>query len=322
MPVRNGARFLDASIQSILDQTLRDFEFVILDDASTDASRSILEKWARRDDRIRIVHSASNLGLPGSADRVVREARSSVCARMDADDVSLPDRLRRQWHVLQATPDAVLVGTLWEGIDVRGRVVRPRDRWRLVRDSVSSPFPHGSIMFRRAAFDAAGGYRAAFVYGEDWDLYCRLATRGQLMVVPEALYRHRFHSGSAGYDRPAALRELRYRCMALRRADRDYASLVAAHPEGRALDSLSAAAVRSLLAERVWAGDARRMSSVLRLSGLRASAASRARLRAFERWQRMSPRTLRALLASIVRVRDRLAGRFIENDAAVEWRCR
>src|SRR5215213_10236590 len=153
MPVHNAAPYLDASIGSILGQTFREFEFVILDDGSTDASNRILRDWARKDARIRLIENRQALGPVGSSNHVAREARAPLLARMDADDISHPSRLEQQWRILRERPDVALIGTLWQGIDRRGLEVRPRDRWRLVNRSLFAPFPHGSIMFRRESFD-------------------------------------------------------------------------------------------------------------------------------------------------------------------------
>src|SRR3977135_257076 len=98
MPVHNALPFLNESISSILAQSFTDFEFVILDDASTDSSLELLREWSRRDQRIQIHESTQRLGLAGSSNAVVSEARSAIIARMDADDVAHPDRLRRQWE--------------------------------------------------------------------------------------------------------------------------------------------------------------------------------------------------------------------------------
>src|SRR5882672_8268153 len=139
MPVHNAVPFLDESINSILDQNLSDFEFVILDDASTDGSDKVLRDWSLRDKRIQLRQSKKRLGLAASSNAVVARARASLVARMDADDVAHPDRLTRQWNIMKDYPDVVAVGTLCNGINAKSREVRPRDRWRLLRRSSRIP---------------------------------------------------------------------------------------------------------------------------------------------------------------------------------------
>jgi hypothetical protein len=191
MPVHNAGPYLEASIRSILGQSYGDFEFAIRDDGSDDGSTEILREWAARDRRITLCIGDRCLGPAGSSNSVVRQSNTAFVARMDADDISHPDRLRRQLAVLRSQPDTVLVGSLWEGIDARGKLVRPRDRSRLSGSSPFSPFPHGSTMFRRAAFDLAGGYRTQCDFWEDTDLYIRLAAHGRILVLPDPLYLHR-----------------------------------------------------------------------------------------------------------------------------------
>ena len=167
MPVHNAEPYLDEAIESILNQTFRDFEFVILDDGSTDRSTEILRSWAAEDDRIRLHRQEKNSGPAESSNQVVRHASGTLIARMDADDVSHPERLQQQVELLQRRPEVGLVGTLCDVIDKEGRTVRTRDLWRVTRRSWFAPFPHGSIMYRRELFDLAGGYRGECVYWED-----------------------------------------------------------------------------------------------------------------------------------------------------------
>jgi glycosyltransferase involved in cell wall biosynthesis len=128
MPVYNALPYLHESIASILAQTFADFEFVILDDGSTDGTAAALREWARRDPRIRLVTSPRNLGLAGSSNLVVAHATAPLIARMDGDDVAHPERLERQLAVMRAHPDASLVATLWEGIDAGGGTRGPHER--------------------------------------------------------------------------------------------------------------------------------------------------------------------------------------------------
>src|SRR5258706_12705189 len=152
MPVHNALPFLDESIRSILEQTLKDFEFVILDDASTDGPMQRFSEWSRRDARIQLHESRHRLGLSGSSNAVVSKSRASIVARMDADDVAHPDRLARQLKIMENRPDIAVFGKLCNGIDASGPVLRPPDRWGLVRPSSYIPFSHSSRLFRFEAF--------------------------------------------------------------------------------------------------------------------------------------------------------------------------
>lgn len=168
MPVHNVRAYLDEAVESILSQTFSDFEFVILDDASTDGSRERLREWAARDPRIRLVESEKRLGPVGSSNRVAGAAEAPFVARMDADDISFPDRLSEEFALLRDHPDTGVVGSLCDIIDRSGRKIRGPETWRLSRPSVFVPFGHGTIMYRREIFDRVGGYREECVYWEDF----------------------------------------------------------------------------------------------------------------------------------------------------------
>lgn len=320
MPVRNAAPYLAASIGSILAQTYRDFELVILDDASTDESRGLLRGWQQQDRRIRLIESDTPLGLAASSDRIVREARAPICARMDADDVSRPRRLEAQMAVLAQHPEASLVGTLWEGIDARGRRVRPRDRWRLQRNSVFAPFPHGSVMFRRAAYDATGGYRTLCAYWEDFDLYGRMLEQGPILVIADALYQYRFHlTGATASPDPRHLAavDLMHRCADRLAAGEDYASLLATHaPERLVVDPRT---LQSIGSARLWAGHRTGLLGDLRQFGRSLSSPLKLRSLIWAIWGEASPRSLRLLLRAIVHMRDRSASRTISDGMVVSW---
>src|SRR3954467_10112260 len=112
MPVHNALPYLDAAVESILGQTFEGFEFVILDDASTDGSTERLREWAQRDRRIRLLEEKQNLGPALSSERVARAASAPIVARMDADDISYPGRLEEQLEVLDRYPGTGVVGGL------------------------------------------------------------------------------------------------------------------------------------------------------------------------------------------------------------------
>ena len=241
MPVHNALPHLDAAVRSILEQTHRDFEFVILDDASTDGSTERLKEWAASDDRIRLHLGKKNLGPAASSNFVVRAAEGAFVARMDADDISHPDRLRRQLEILRAHPEAGLVGSLCDVIDEQGRMVRGPDPWRLRHSGWFAPFPHGSIMYRRELFDRAGGYREQCVYWEDLDLFLRIAGLAKVLTVPEPLYQHRHSHSSTRLDAKQPERieratDLMYRCVEALDSGSDYEDLLTERNDASKVD--------------------------------------------------------------------------------------
>jgi glycosyltransferase involved in cell wall biosynthesis len=297
MPVFNALPFLDESISSILKQTFRDFEFVILDDASTDNSIACLREWAARDERIRLHESATQLGLSGSSNAVVAHARAAIVARMDADDVAHPDRLQRQWDILQQDSDVVAVGTLCNGIDATGREVRPRDRWRLVRRSGFIPFPHGSAMFRREVFDKVGGYNENAVGGEDQDLFSRMAAHGSVVTLPDVLYSYRYHANNATLFN------------GLRAIGKNHSS-----------NGDSLAAYYMLGAMRLWAGEPPMLLEPM-LKQKSFDWDPRSLMILFSAlWGHVSPLTLKLFLRGSIRVRDLLAGITVKDGKPYEWR--
>lgn len=297
MPVHNALPFLAESIRSILEQTLTDFEFVILDDASTDGSGELLREWSRRDGRIQLHLSEKRLGLSGSSNAVVAKAHAPIVARMDADDIAHPDRLRRQWNVIDGRQDVAVVGTLCNGIDASGREVRPRDRWRLVRRSAYIPFPHGSAMFRRNVFDQVGGYDEKSLGGEDQDLFSRMAAQGRVLTLPDVLYSYRYHSNNATLF------------TGTRAVDENHSQ------NGNAL-----AAFYMLGAMRLWAGDPPMLlQPMLEKKSLKWNLKTLMIL-ASAIWGHVSPPTLRGFLRSSIRARDLLASVRVKDGRPYEWR--
>jgi len=315
MPVRDAGPYLAASIESILAQSHSDFEFVIRDDGSVDGSTEALRGWAARDPRIRLFVGDRPLGPAESSNWVARQSTAPFVARMDADDVSHPDRLRRQLAVLEADRGAVLVGTLWEGIDARGRRIRPRDRWRLTRASAHAPFPHGSIMFRRDAFERAGGYRAECNFWEDADLYLRLAELGQLLVLPDVLYLHRSSGLSTRIVSPTAEVE--------RAVDLMYRRLHGAAPAAAAEDApakLLPMVFVSLGSTGLWAGERPRVLRRLWRRGDLGFNRTSLAILAWALWGTVSPRSLRFALRSMIRLRDFAVRNRFRDGQAYPWR--
>jgi GT2 family glycosyltransferase len=311
MPVRNLELYVGDAIASILGQTWSEFEFLIRDDGSTDDTRRVLREWAARDPRIRLFESDVSLGPAESSNFVVRQAAGELVARMDGDDIAHPERLRLQMAALDAHPEACLVGSLFEGIDEKGRQVRPRDRSRLAQPSPFAPFPHGSIMFRRKAFEAVGGYRADADFWEDLDLYRRMAATGSLLVLPAALYRHR--------SSPQSTRLTSSRRAVERAVDRMYRRVGGEKAPAPAGGRLVPDVFLSLGSTMLWAG--RRpgvLLPLLRRGAIRFDRHSLAIL-GWALWADVSPRSLRLLLRIATVRRDRRIGRRFSDEAVYRW---
>ena len=206
MPAYNCQRYVAEAIESILGQTLRDFEFLIIDDGSTDGSLPILEGYAARDPRIRLT-SRPNSGVPATLKELVDQSRGEFIARMDADDIALPERFEKQVNYLRAHPDCVVVGCrVWE-TDAEGDSIREyftladHDEIDAFHFRMTGPaLVHPSIMLRRDAVLAVGGYRNFLI--EDLDLYLRLAEYGRIARVPEFLLKYRIHSANLSFSAP------------------------------------------------------------------------------------------------------------------------
>jgi glycosyltransferase involved in cell wall biosynthesis len=207
LPVYNAERYVAEAVESILGQTLTDFEFLIIDDGSTDRSRPILEGYAARDPRIRLT-SRANRGLMATLNELIDQGRGEFLARMDADDIALPERFRRQVDYLRAHPECSVVSSWVQVIDPEGDPLcdwfteQPHeviDTLLLRGEAVSSVLCHPSVLMRRDAVLAAGKYRD-FTVGEELDLFLRLAESSRLAILPEVLLKYRNHPGSFTHD--------------------------------------------------------------------------------------------------------------------------
>ena len=197
MGVYNGLPRLEHAIRSIQEQTLRDFEFLIIDDGSTDGSARLVQQLAGADSRIRLITHAENRGLGAVLNEGVAEARGKLVARMDADDYSLPERLERQVDYFRQHPGTNVVGSYALDVDARGQPVRERrvpvDHQTIVDLVWSNPFIHTTVMFRREAVLRVGSYAARLQRGQDYDLWFRCVHAGlQLANIPETLVHYHF----------------------------------------------------------------------------------------------------------------------------------
>jgi glycosyltransferase involved in cell wall biosynthesis len=198
MCVRNGALDLPRSVASVLDQDV-DLELVVVDDGSTDRSRQVLDELAAQDRRVRVFHQEQK-GLTAGLVRGCAEARGAFIARQDADDRSLPNRLKRQVERLRSGFDDSLVSCWTNFVGPGGELLytltpgeasaEARRRLRAPDVSVVRGIPgHGTALFRRGDYLRVGGYREAFFFAQDLDLWLRLTDAGGgIGFVPEVLY--------------------------------------------------------------------------------------------------------------------------------------
>jgi glycosyltransferase involved in cell wall biosynthesis len=324
MPVHNALPHLDAAVESILAQTAGDFEFLILDDASTDGSTERLREWASRDARIRLVESKRRLGPAKSSQRVAATSTAPIVARMDADDISHPDRLREEIAVFDRHPEAGVVASLCNFIDANGARLRSSEAWRLSVRSPFVPFAHGAMMYRREIFDKAGGYRAECAYWEDQDLVTRMAAQAPVMVIPRPLYDVRLwlNSTRAASDREPLEQavDLAFRCIDRLEENESYEDLLEAR--GRRADKVDPRVFISLGSQALWAGGRpktfRRLLTKGRLGFDKRTLAALI----WTAWASASPGTLRTILRLRGAAKNRLAKPQALPDGALVWRQR
>ena len=210
----NDADKLSGSIDSVLNQTFRDFEFIVVNDGSTEVeSKRILDSYSDRDSRLKVVHK-ENEGLTRALIDGCGAAQGDYIARIDVGDVMLPERLELQARTLDRHADVGFVSCWtdfcapeWELMwTARGESEGDKPFVMINEDHERGAYQdithHGSAMFRKSTYDEAGGYRRQFYYGQDWDLWCRMAEKSKFYLIPRVLYRVRiFPTGISMTDK-------------------------------------------------------------------------------------------------------------------------
>ena len=198
MSVFNGEPWIEACLASLASQQLENYELIIIDDGSTDATASILQAHAQRDPRIKLIQQ-QNQGLVAALNRGLKLASAPWVARMDIDDLALPARLSAQLALVDRHPDVVCVGSSFLTIDAASRVLAtrrvPRSHAELLNRLITTRtcFPHASALFSRDLAIELGGYRSCMHRAQDTDLWLRLAEQGSLAAVTEPLVLIRQH---------------------------------------------------------------------------------------------------------------------------------
>lgn len=200
MPVWNGERFLKEAIDSILAQTFSDFEFIILDDGSTDSTLEIVRAYAASDSRVRLVQLEHG-GIVVALNRGISEAKADWIARMDCDDIALPNRFEEQWSAIEKNPDAILCHTHVhivgepQYVTPAGRFIRSKALLAL-RLCFQCPIIHPTVLLKKDAVIDCGGFVPAERHAEDYGLWGRLLMRGNVVGVAQPLLQFRVHGGS------------------------------------------------------------------------------------------------------------------------------
>ncbi len=206
IPVYNGAKHLDEAIESVLNQTFKNFELIIINDGSKDDSQAHLDRYAAQDKRCRVIQR-ENKGLVETRNELIALSNSEFLAWLDQDDVCYPTRLEKQVVYLKAHPECVAVGSDVLLIDKDGNPIcdffRSKSHEDIDAGNMSgegSQICNPSVSFRKSVAVALGGIRKSFVYAEDIDLFLRMAEVGKLAIIPEVLVKYRQHLEAAGYS--------------------------------------------------------------------------------------------------------------------------
>lgn len=182
MSVYNGEKYLREAIESILNQTFNDFEFIICDDASTDSSADIVEEYMNKDKRIILIRNENNLGLASSLNKCINHASGEYIARMDSDDLSLEDRFQKQIMYLDKNPNIAFVGGGVYLFDKHGTWGKRMSKRTLTKENIYKyqPVAHPTTMIRKSVLEKVNGYTVApyTKRGQDFDLWCKIYSQG------------------------------------------------------------------------------------------------------------------------------------------------
>jgi GT2 family glycosyltransferase len=253
---------------------------------------------------------------------VANAAKASVVARMDADDISYPERFAGQIELLRQHPNAGIVAGLCDMIDSSGKKMRDAELWRLARRSVFVPFAHGAMMYRREIFEQVGGYREECEFWEDQDLVVRMGRISEIWVIPRPVYRVRQSTTSTriGSSQERLERALDREYRALDRLELGESNDERAPKAERERKNLDPRVFIALGSVRLWAGcKPRLLRRFLTRSDLSFNVRSASAL-IWTAWASVSPSSLRWFLSKLLRARNRIASNRLPPTAAFAWK--
>lgn len=216
MPTFNIERFVARAINSILTQSFTNFELLIIDDASTDKTLSLVRKYEKEDKRIRVVSNKKNSKIAESLNKAVKLSKAEIIARMDADDISHPDRLKMQYKLLKNKPKVAIVGANMIIIDSEGIPIYRREYPAKSPELKKlmfrySPFAHPVVMFRKSVFEEFGGYDKTKVPCEDIDLWFKIGSKYKFATIQKHLLEYTLIDSSGRHKKLKALELLGFK---------------------------------------------------------------------------------------------------------------
>lgn len=208
MPAYNAASFIAEAIESILNQTFKDFEFLIVDDGSTDGTLDIIKRYAEQDSRIRVFEN-NHSGANKARNTAIEAAQYPWIACLDADDMALPNRLERQLQEAQKDPSVIIWGTYIYQINIEGKKLGTIENgptskeafYAIDRTKSAIPVTQPTAMFKREIAQLAGGYDERVKGGQEIELWDRMVEHGPAVVIPEHLLYYRLHNQSISAKR-------------------------------------------------------------------------------------------------------------------------
>lgn len=202
MPAYNAQKYISSAIESILNQTFKDFELIIVNDCSIDNTLKIIKSFRRKDQRIKIINNGMRLNIAATLNKGISQAKSNIIARMDADDISLPERLELQYKLINSSKNISVIGANIIIIDANGNEIAirayPNSSEKLKKCLFRySSFAHPVVCFRKDIFDSVGGYDPKYSPTEDLDLWFRMGSKHKFGSVNKPLLKYRLYKNSS-----------------------------------------------------------------------------------------------------------------------------